>query len=272
MIPCVNEATLLTTDIKTFIDEARSHNFTHVELDIGKVEESIAKDGRAALKKSLMDNAITVVSLNAIENYPIFTKSEMISSLGRCTEVIELSNSLNCDTVVVNPNEVAADQDTMKKRFDEFMIQTARIAEDHDVRVGFEYVSYDNRVINSLRQSFEGLVKWNGGIGLVLDVFHMYRSGERVIEILPKDWRKLWIFHINDAPSIPIPQVRDSDRVMPLEGIINLREYISQLHAMNFDGPVSVELFNKKYWEMKPDHVFEKARNSLRELGISFDV
>ena len=268
MIPCINQATVLTTDTKKFLERAKSHNFTHVELDISKVEECIAKDGEAALKNSLIDNATIVVSLNAIENYPILTEDEMAKSLHRCTEIIELSNSLNCDIVVVNPNEVATDRVAAKIRFDEFMIQTAEIAQDHDVRVGFEYVSYDNRIINSLAQSIDGLPKWDRGIGLVLDVFHMYRSGETIGEIPSKVWPLLWAFHVNDAPNIPIPDVRDSDRVMPLEGVINLHEYLSQLHATKFDGPVSVELFNRKYWDMEPDRVIEKARIGLKDFKI----
>ena len=267
MRPCINQATVLTTETKKFLDGVKSH-FSHVELDISKVEESIAKDGIAALKKSLIDNAITVVSLNAIENYPILTESEMTKSLRRCTEVIELSNSLNCDIVVVNPNEVGTNQGEIRARFDEFMIRTAKIGEDNNIRVGFEYVSYDDRIVNSLCQSLNGLSKWSKQIGLVLDIFHLYRSGETINQIPLKDLRKLWIVHVNDAPNIPISQVRDSDRVMPLEGIINLRECINQLRTMSFDGPVSVELFNRKYWEMDPDQVIEKARHSLKELGI----
>jgi len=268
MIPCINQATVLTTDTIKFLEAAKSNNFTHVELDIGKVEETITKDSKTALRRYLTDNAIKIVSLNAIENYPILTEGEMTKSLRRCNEVIELSHSLDCDTVVVNPNQVAADQSAMRARFDEFMTQTATIADDHNVRVGFEYVSYDDRVVNSLSQSCDKLAKWDRGIGLVLDVFHMYRSGEKIDQIPLTGRGKLWIFHINDAPDIPIPQVRDSDRVMPFEGIIDLRECVSQLHAIDFDGPVSVELFNKRYWEMNPAQVVEKAKNSLKELGI----
>ena len=90
MIPCINQATVLTTDTRRFLEESKSHNFTHVELDITKVEQSIAKDGKAPLQKCLNNNAIKVVSLNAIENYPILTKDEMVKSLLRCTEIIEL--------------------------------------------------------------------------------------------------------------------------------------------------------------------------------------
>jgi sugar phosphate isomerase/epimerase len=76
----------------------------------------------------------------------------MSKSLRRC-EVIELSNSLNCNIVVLNPNEVSAvDQVSLQIRFDEFMIETAKVAEAYDVHVGFEYVSWDNTIINSLAQ------------------------------------------------------------------------------------------------------------------------
>jgi len=269
MIPCINQATVLTTNTKRFLELSRAHNFAHVELDIGKVEEWIAKDGRAALKSCLIENTLTVVSLNAIENYPIATEDEMKKSLRRCEEVIELSNSLNCNIVVVNPNEASTqDLGNLQMRFDEFMVETAKIAEAYDVHVGFEYVSYDDRIVNSLTQSLNGVTRWNCGVGLVLDVFHMYRSGEMVAEIPVNDRRLLWVFHVNDAPEIPIPIVRDSDRVMPLEGVIKLREYITQLHTVEFDGPISVELFNKKYWEMDPDQTIEKARISLMNLEV----
>jgi 2-keto-myo-inositol isomerase len=259
----------LTTDTLGFANAAQKHGFTHVELDIGKVEECIAKHGRAALKKHLVESGITVVSLNAIENYPILGHDEMIRSLRRCEEIIQLSSSLNCKIVVVNPNEVTAtERVNMEKRFDEFMIKAAEISVTHDVLLGFEYVSYENRIINSLAQSLAALHRWESGIGLVLDVFHMYRSGETIKAIPTKDSHLLWAIHINDAPNTSILDLRDSDRVMPLEGVMNLREYVRELQALNFNGPVSVELFNKKYWDMDCDSVIAKARISLKELGV----
>lgn len=259
----------MTTDTLSFVKAAKKHGFTHVELDIGKVEECVAKDGKAALKRHLIESGITVVSLNAIENYPILGHDEMIRSLRRCEEIIKLSASLNCKIVVVNPNEVTAgERVNMAGKFDEFMTEAAKVAISYEVLLGFEYVSYDNRIINSLGQSLAGIHRWNSGIGLVLDAFHMYRSGEMIKAIPSKDSRLLWAFHVNDAPNTPILDLRDSDRVMPLEGVMNLREYIRELQALNFNGPVSVELFNKKYWEMDPDSVIAKARISLKELGV----
>jgi 2-keto-myo-inositol isomerase len=270
VIPCINQATILTTDTAKFLQVAKKHGFTHVELDISKVEEFTNKNGPAALTKILRGNKITVVSLNAIENCPILSEAEMSKSLRRSEQLIELSRSLDCGILVVNPNETAERERAItRSRFGDFLLATAKIAESHDVRLGFEYVSYDNRIINSLAQSLDCLHDWGSRtVGLVLDVFHMYRSREMINAIPQKDRILLWAFHVNDAPNIPISKLQDSDRVMPLEGVINLHEYIRELQAIDFDGPVSVELFNKQYWQMDPDIVMAKASNSLKELGV----
>jgi 2-keto-myo-inositol isomerase len=194
----------------------------------------------------------------------------MSKSLRRSEQLIELSRALHCGILVVNPNETTErERAILRSRFDEFMLAAAKIAESCDVCLGFEYVSYDNRIINSLAQSLDCLHNWgNRAIGLVLDVFHMYRSRE-MITIPQKDRILLWAFHVNDAPNIPISKLQDSNRVMPLEGVMNLHEYIQQLQAIDFDGPVSVELFNKQYWEMDPYLVMAKASNCLKELGVT---
>jgi 2-keto-myo-inositol isomerase len=269
MIRCINQATILPTDTLKFFELARKHSFPAVELDIGKVEECVGRVGLPSLQKTIRESGLQVVSLNAIENYPILTRDDMVRSLRRCEEVINLSSSMNCNIVVVNPNEVAgAERANMAGKFDEFMNQARTIAENHNVRLGFEYVSYDNRIIHTLVESLDGLHRWSSGIGLVLDVFHMYRSGEKIRAIPTMDSHLLWAFHVNDAPNTPISVLRDSDRLMPLEGVMNLREYVRDLQAVNFKGPISVELFNKKYWEMDPDSVIAKAKTSLDELGV----
>jgi 2-keto-myo-inositol isomerase len=96
----------------------------------------------------------------------------------------------------------------------------------------------------------------------------MYRSGEKVNVIPSNDSRLLWAFHINDAPAVQVSILRDSDRLMPLGGVMNVREFLQVLQAMKFTGPISVELFNRAYWEMDPDSVLAKAKTSLDELGV----
>ncbi len=269
MLPCINQATVLTTDTLKFLELARKHSLANVELDVGKVEECIKKDGSPALKKTLKENGINVVSLNAIENYPIMTAEDMSKSLERCERFLQVCSLLECEVAVVNPNEFEASQRAaIQQRFDAFVTETGKIAEKNGVRLAFEFVSYDNRVINSLGRTIECLNRWGGGTGLVLDVFHLYRSKESIGIIPPSAMSMLWAFHVNDAPDKPIEQLQDSDRVFPFEGVVNVSNYILELKQKRYTGPVSVELFNKEYWDMNADFVIARARESLEGLHV----
>jgi 2-keto-myo-inositol isomerase len=267
LIPCINQATVLTADTIMFLTAARKHGFTNVELDIGKVEECIKKDGLASLKRALNDNELGVRSLNAIENYPILRDDQMTKSLEHCRAVINLCNELECDVAVLNPNEFEpGKEEVTQQRFDLFVERTCEMTESHGVRLAYEYVSYDDRVTNTLMKTVRRLGIWKEQVALVLDTFHMYRTGE-TLDSLPAEMSdRLLIFHVNDAPSMPIDRVRDTDRVFPFEGVIDLARYMQQLHEKNFNGPISVELFNKKYWDMSVDNVIARAKQSLDRL------
>ncbi|MGO9643296.1 MAG: sugar phosphate isomerase/epimerase family protein [Candidatus Bathyarchaeia archaeon] len=269
MFPCINQATVLTTDTLKFLQAAKRHSFSYVEFDIAKVEECIAKNGIRPLKQILKENGIDVVSLNAIENYPIRSNEDLEGSVQKCKRIFELCNLLECEIAVVNPSDAEpAERSIMLERFDRFMNEIIKMAKRFNVRLGFEYVSYDSRIINSLAKSIEYVDKWGDGVGLVLDLFHMYRSGES-IELLPSRLMdSLYAFHVNDAPAKTIVDLRDSDRLFPLEGVINSRASIAMLRDKKFIGPVSVELFNEKYWSMDTDLVIAKAKSSLETLGV----
>jgi 2-keto-myo-inositol isomerase len=270
MIPCVNQATVLTSETPRFLEAARKSSFTHVELDIQKIEEQIQKNGLPSLKRNLADNRIEIVSLNAIENLPISTQDEMEKSVATCDGIIDMARKLDCNIVVVNPSESSGEESSwLTSKFETFLMKIAEVARRHNVRLGFEYVSYGNRVVNRLDKTVQRLGQWDQGIGLVLDAFHMYRSQERVSAIPESLMGLLWIFHVNDAPNIPIEVVRDTDRVFPFEGVTHPEDFVEELKRRGFNGPVSIELFNKSYWRMDTEYVVAKAKESLDRLGVA---
>jgi sugar phosphate isomerase/epimerase len=257
----------MTTDTLRFIEAAGKHDFSFIELNIDRTEASIKKHGLAKLQATLHDSGVKVLSLNAIDNYPIMTEGEMSASLSRASAVIQLCNDLESEIIMVNPVNFSPGQKRLAQdRFDIFIEKTAEISEKHNVKVGYEYVSYHDKVVNTLHDTVEGLGRWKEKISLVLDVFHMYRSGETFTSLPQSMTQLLLAFHVNDAPPLPIEKVVDTDRVFPLDGAIDLPLYIQQLREREFNGPVSVELFNKKYWELGEDKVVEMAMDSLERV------
>ncbi|MGB5205253.1 sugar phosphate isomerase/epimerase family protein [Eudoraea sp.] len=85
---------------------------------------------------------------------------------------------------------------------------------------------------------------------MLLDFYHIYRGGNDwdTIDIL--NGKKLPVIHINDYPVSPsFELLKDSDRVLPGEGVCPFNEVIPKLYNAGFRGGFSVELFNKEYWE-----------------------
>ena len=84
---------------------------------------------------------------------------------------------------------------------------------------------------------------------MLLDFYHVYRGGNDwdTVDIL--NGKKLPVIHINDYPSSPAYELlKDSDRVLPGEGVCPFNVVIPKLYDAGFRGGFSVELFNKEYW------------------------
>ena len=85
---------------------------------------------------------------------------------------------------------------------------------------------------------------------MLLDFYHVHRGGNDwdTIDIL--NGKRLPVIHMNDYPATPsYEKLKDSDRVLPGEGVCPFDEIIPKLYRAGFRGGFSVELFNKGYWE-----------------------
>jgi 2-keto-myo-inositol isomerase len=193
----------------------------------------------------------------------------MKESLDRCEKIFKLSKELECDIVVVNPNEFAP---SMKKRtevaFDSFITKASQLSSEYSVKLGYEFVAYENRIVNTLAESLKGLQRWDSEerVGLVLDIFHLFRTGEELTQIPQGMRNRVWIFHVNDAPSLPLPVLKDTDRVFPGEGIVNVKKALEELEKAGFSGPVSLELFNQSYWNRPGSQVLGESWDRLQRV------
>lgn len=85
---------------------------------------------------------------------------------------------------------------------------------------------------------------------VLLDFYHLYRGGNRWESLKLVNGAMLPVFHINDYPATPPrTELKDADRVFPGDGICPFRELLPLLYDTGFRGALSVELFNKSYWE-----------------------
>src|SRR2546426_12811097 len=98
-------------------------------------------------------------------------------------------------------------------------------------------------------------------IDLVLDSCHWHASGSRPLTSFPVD--RLALVHLNDAPGKPPREIEDADRVLPGEGVIQLKTLLTALKTGKYAGPWSLETFNPLYWNEDPEAVARRGRAAI---------
>lgn len=84
---------------------------------------------------------------------------------------------------------------------------------------------------------------------ILSDAYHMYRGGSAPSAARAMSKTMTHCFHINDYPDIEREKIKDSDRVMPGDGIAPLGEILGAMHNNGCTVYLSLELFSKRYWE-----------------------
>jgi sugar phosphate isomerase/epimerase len=101
------------------------------------------------------------------------------------------------------------------------------------------------------------------------DVYHLYKGGSDFTGLKLLNGAAVHVFHMNDYPAQPPRQtIGDGDRVYPGDGVAPLAEILHTLREINFDGYLSVELFNPSYWQQDPLQVARLALSKMQSLTI----
>jgi 2-keto-myo-inositol isomerase len=85
---------------------------------------------------------------------------------------------------------------------------------------------------------------------LLLDIFHIYKSGCDFAGLRQLNGRALHVLHVNDYPAKPPRETAtDADRVYPGDGVAPLKTIFRDLRDIGFQGALSLEVFNRQYWK-----------------------
>jgi sugar phosphate isomerase/epimerase len=96
------------------------------------------------------------------------------------------------------------------------------------------------------------------------DVFHTYKGGSGFEGFRLLGPRALLAFHLNDYPANPPrSEIKDEHRVYPGDGIAPITELLRTFLEIGASPALSLELFNKSYWERPAAEV---ARTGLEKM------
>ncbi|HTT62763.1 MAG TPA: sugar phosphate isomerase/epimerase family protein [Bryobacteraceae bacterium] len=110
-------------------------------------------------------------------------------------------------------------------------------------------------------------------VGLLLDVWHWHHAGATTEDIIHAGKDGIVHVHFNDAPKLPPEQIRDNERLMPGQGVINLVGFLRALQEIGYQDALSVEVFGKFLREMTPEQAarqgLETSLAVMRKAGVA---
>ena len=104
----------------------------------------------------------------------------------------------------------------------------------------------------------------DAGVRLLPDVYHLFRGGSGFESLKMLQGNMIEVFHINDYPGDkPREEQNDADRIYPGDGAAPMKQIYADLKAMGGVKYLSLELFNRTYWQQD---ALEVAKTGLEKM------
>jgi sugar phosphate isomerase/epimerase len=137
---------------------------------------------------------------------------------------------------------------TYKQRFTD----CARIMAQSNVRLGLEFLGplhfrkqFPHEFIWRMPEMLEFAKECGPNAGLLLDSWHWHHAGATTQDIIAAGRDRIVHVHFNDAANPPPEQIRDDQRLLPGEGVINLVGFLRALQTIGYSDAISVEVFGR---------------------------
>lgn len=261
---CLNASTIRPTPILDKIRVAAQAGYEAIELWHDDIDHYLASGGSLKdIRNALADHHLTVPTTIMLKGWCEPDGPAYEQGLAECQRRLEQAAVLGALHAIAGPPLGEVDVGLACQRYGELL----ELGIGMGVRPAMEYLGFA-RQINTIADALQ-IVRGcrHEAATIVLDPFHDYRGGGGHEDIAKLDPGQIAVCHFNDAPaSPPAAQQSDPDRVMPGEGVVPLRRFISLLDQIGYDRWLSLELFREDLWKMDPLQVARQGLAAMRSV------
>jgi sugar phosphate isomerase/epimerase len=153
--------------------------------------------------------------------------------------------------------------------------EVAKILQDNDLRLGFEYVGTTTLLIRAKYPFIHTLAETQelcaaigtNNVGYVLDSWHWWQAGDSADAIKKLDPASITLVDLNDAPKgVDKQQQQDGQRELPMAtGVIDLKPFMEALIHIGYEGPARAEPFNQPLRDLDDDAASKATIKALKK-------
>lgn len=274
---CFNQATTIkNSTLEKDLELCEKLGYELIEIRLDKLRDYLTKNSLKELTGFFAKNKIKPYAFNALEFITFRDEAGYKQIKGDLQFLCEVGEKINCKKIVVVPTFDIGSYTLSQIQEESVRVlnDLADTAEQHGVKLAYEFVGYPNCSVNTFGQTYEIVKAVNReSVGLVLDCFHFHAMNSRIEDLRQADPSKIFIFHIDDAEDQPVGALRDNNRLWPGEGAINLDLILNTLKEIGYQEMASVELFRPEYWDWEIETAIKVGKDRTEAVvGKYFEI
>ena len=267
---CLNTSTIRPTPLKEKIRVTAEAGYDGIELWIDDLEKHEAEGGDLkAIGAEIRDRGLFVPNVVGLWDSIPADKDAWEKSLVATRRRMRMSAAVGSTHVasIPAPDRASFDLKWGAERYRD-LLKIGR--EEFGIIVACEFVGFMKGISRIGLASAIALDADDPDACLICDTFHLYRGGSGFHGLRQLAPGFIADFHWNDVPADPPrEQLGDEHRIYPGDGILPLKHVLSDLAAINYAGPLSLEMFNHEHWKQDPAIVAKTGLAKLREQVAS---
>jgi 2-keto-myo-inositol isomerase len=266
MIPALSQVCSLESPFEKDIEDYAAGGCRTIELWVGKLDAYLEKHSLAEVRALLDSHQVRtpVASFQGglLTSQGEFRKQHWESFVRR----LEQCAALEIGTLVVAADVTGALDEQVLGRIEHSLGEAARLGQQHGVRLALEFQARSS-FINNL-QTAAALVADVGSsfLGLCFDAFHYYIGPSKAEDLAYVSAANLFHVQFCDLAGTARELATDADRVLPGDGDFDWPAIVGHLHAIGYQGCVSVELMNPQIWRIPPRQFGEIGMSALARV------
>ncbi len=226
------------------------------------------------VKKCCLDYGISIPTIIQISGW--FENDGGLMGIGdnhqeiieECKRRMEIAVSIGCGWIIAMPSFSHRGKVSDWNLGVEYFHELLQIGKQIGCMPTIEFMGQTG-LINNYFTCKKFIDEFGDDAKMVIDSYHLWRGGGSVDDFLKIDKSQVSVFHISDADkSIDREKHMDRNRVMPMDGKIDLKKFADNVKKIGFDGFVNIGVYNQKLWSINPLELCVDSIRRLRELFL----
>jgi sugar phosphate isomerase/epimerase len=253
------------------LEIAARAGYQGVEPWVAEIDEYVKTGGTLAdLRKRIADLGLSVESVIGFAQWVVDDDGKRAAGLEEARRVMDMTVEIGGTRFAAPPagfsDKVQPDLPTIAARYRALL----ELGDKHGAVPQLELWGFAP-LLNKLSDvAYVAVAASHPSSSILLDSYHLYKGGSDYESVRIVAGSAMQVFHINDYPAQPPrAEITDAHRVFPGDGVAPLATLFRNLRETGFRGMLSLEVFNREYWNQDPLYIarsgFEKTRAAVQK-------